>query len=136
MNLYTHFFLRKIYMKKLISKPGVAVGGISGHIYRLYMGSRSAQIARKTSAIERSHFFTSKLYSTFFFNSEKKNCLRSKMCFKKKVEIFFKNRKFQLKNQFFQLKNLLEKIDFSIEIFDFRFFSSENQNFQNTKSSR
>ena len=35
-------------------------------------GSRSARIALKTSPIERSHFFTSKLYPTFFFNAEKK----------------------------------------------------------------
>ena len=43
-----------------------------------FSGSRIARIALKTSAIERSQFFTSKLYPTFFFNSEKKLFLRSK----------------------------------------------------------
>ena len=61
-------------------------------------GSRSAQIALKTPAIERSHFFTSKLYPTFFFNSEKI------FFFEIEKKISEKN----LKNQ-----NLVEKIDFS-----------------------
>ena len=66
-----------------------------------FSGSRIARIALKTSAIERSQFFTSKLYPTFFFNSEKKLFFE----IEKKSEIFFENFSKSGKNQLFHRKN-------------------------------
>ena len=76
-------------------------------------GSRIARIALKTSANERSHFFTSKLYPTFLFNSEKKLFLRSK----KKSEIFLGNFSKSEKHNIFIEKSIVFSLKTKTQIF-------------------
>ena len=134
MNLYTHFFLRKIYMKKLISKPGVAVGGISGHIYTyIYAPGMSESIGNrfKTILLNQEMDLKKNPIEKYFFIMEKNDFENFGFQKKFKILIFsiekliFPSKCFTWKNWFFYWKNQNFQLFLKSKIFKIIFLHDE-----------